>query len=257
MGETRPMNTSSLGKLAQALTVGDGGAAKLALHRLMGADVKILGLGLFGSRGRAMLGHNQVVTAASDIDGLVVVDNSRLAKQWKDRLRLSTECGDLDLEVVSRSELSTQPKKLSKRFYWYPAYVLLDDEGLLTSYFSELSRLVALGPERWSPAERSRQSGWLQRMLRRIRQNGEQPSLASYQLCFLKSELLLLARPARGLWGMGPRATLAWLEQDFPEVAKLWTVALHIPSLRSIDEELATLEKLVEWTVDGPGTEGS
>ncbi len=248
---------SDLGDLAQALMVGNGSTAQLALQRLLGPGVKILAVGLFGSRGRALLGHNQVVTAASDIDGLVVLESHRLARQWKDRFRLSTGRGDLDLEVVSKRELSTQPKKLNDRFYWHPACVLLDDGGLLTNYFNELAKRVERGPEPWSAAERTRQLGWLQRMLRRIKLNRQQSSLAGYQLCFLKSELLLLARPARGLWGMGPRSTLAWLESDFPQVAQLWSDALEAPSHRSVDEELETLEKLVEWTVRGPGTEGS
>jgi hypothetical protein len=249
------MNTrygATLSSLARSLIVGDAVAAQTSLQQILGPRADIQGIALFGSRGRALAGISQVVTEVSDIDGLVVVESRAMANAWKDRLRIATDGGDLDLEVVASIDLSIKPKALAHRFYWSPAYVLWDPSGALANYLNSLSEFVAKGPPPWSESERDRQRSWVDRMLRRIERNLENEALAGHQLCFLKSELLLMARPARGLWSLGPRSTLEWLGSTDRQALKLWSQALSVRSPDSLEIQLQSLRALADWTLNSP-----
>ena len=206
----------SLRILADALKAQRGAQAASLLEEFLQAPVAAVLL--FGSRARGE------ETESSDIDAVAFVEGP-VPSRWSEGVRCSTSAGDLDLDVRSIA-LVHDERSLEERFYWHPARLLWDRDGLAAPWLERLAERVKSGPSPLPPEEWGRREAWFTRMLRRIASHGHDLPLASYQRAWLLTELLQSVLPRRGHWTRGARATLDWIRDHEPDHYRLWVQAL-------------------------------
>ncbi len=126
--------------------------------------------------------------------------------------------------------------------------ILHDPDGITSELFARLKVAQARGPEKLSSEARRQKIEWLKRTL--IRAEGGSAA-SDYRRTWLLFELLPAYFELRSIFYLGPKESLAWLEDEDREASHLFSIALQPGA------EQADLSRLVAFVTHVRASESS
>lgn len=119
--------------------------------------------------------------------------------------------------------------------------ILLDERNLCVKLLENISECFNNGAKKLSLEEASFQKNWLMKMISRA---GKGDVEGNFRYHWLLTESLEIYFAIKGLWYLGPKKSLHWLEENDEDAYKLFDDALNINS------SYEKAEKLIRYIVN-------